>query len=111
MKKLFTTVLCALAFLSASAQENTFSSNPQPKEIKSANHNTRGGSWRSYDDDQYVTGIGGPSTFAWGIMFPAETLSEGQNITKIGRNLQKNDGKLKNKDNRGQKKTVKDKKV
>lgn len=82
MKKLFTTVLCALAFLSASAQENTFSSNPQPKEIKSANHNTRGGSWRSYDDDQYVTGIGGPQTFAWGIMFPAETLSEGQNITK-----------------------------
>ncbi len=87
MKKIFTKVLCSLVLLAAinsvSAQENIFNSNPQPKEIKSTNYNNRGGNWRYYDDNQYVTGIGGPSTFAWGIMFPAETLTGSQNITKV----------------------------
>ena len=41
--------------------------------------------WLYYDDGMMVDGIGGPQTFYWGIMFPAESLAQytGSFLTKV----------------------------
>ncbi|MBR5214780.1 MAG: T9SS type A sorting domain-containing protein [Bacteroidales bacterium] len=86
MKKLFTKVLCSLVLLAAInplfAQDNTLRRSNQAEPITSSNH-TRGGNWFAYDDGDFIDAIGGPQTFSWGIMIPADKLSEGQTLTKV----------------------------
>ena len=86
MKKLFTKVLCSLVLLAAInplfAQDNILRRSNQAEPITSSNY-TRDGNWFSYDDGEFIDAIGGPQTFWWGIMIPADKLSEGQTLTKV----------------------------
>ena len=86
MKKTFTKVLCSLVLLAAInplfAQDNILRRSNQTEPITSSNY-TRDGNWFSYDDGEFIDAIGGPQTFFWGIMIPADKLSEGQTLTKV----------------------------
>lgn len=86
MKKTFTKVLCSLVLLAAInplfAQDNILRRSNQAEPITSSNY-TRGSNWISYDDGEFIDAIGGPQTFWWGIMIPADKLSEGQTLTKV----------------------------
>lgn len=86
MKKIFTKVLCSLVLLTAInpllAQDNVLRRSNQAEAITSSNY-TRDSNWIYYDDGKFVDAIGGPETFSWGIMIPADKLSEGQTLTKV----------------------------
>lgn len=86
MKKNFTKVLCSLLLLAAfnpiKAQVLTYNPN-EDIQIEAKSYETRGGNWLHYDDGDFSTGIGGPQSFSWGVMFPSSKLNAGQNITKV----------------------------